>query len=71
MTDEGARRIAQARAKYDEWYARLVAAIREETGVSAAEAARRAQWSREYITQIRAGTAGNAPPKNRRSRKQS
>lgn len=65
MSSDGARRIAHARAKYDEWYARLVAAIREETGVTVTDAAREAQWSREYIGQIRAGTAGNSPPKRR------
>jgi len=65
VSDDGARRIAHARAKYDEWYARLVAAIRDETDVTPTEAARRAKWSREYIGQIRAGIAGNRPPKNR------
>ena len=68
MSNDGARRIAHARAKYDEWYGRLVAAIRDETGVTVTEAADMAEWSREYIAQIRAGTAGNTPPKNRRRR---
>ena len=54
------------RLSVDEWYGRLVATIREETGVSQTEAAEMAQWSREYIAQVRAGTAGNTPPKNRR-----
>lgn len=65
MSNDGARRIAHARAKYDEWYGRLIAAIREENGVTVTEAAARAKWSREYIGQVRAGTAGNTPPKRR------
>lgn len=68
MSNDGARRIAHARAKYDEWYGRLVAAIREESDVTVTEAAEMAQWSREYIGQVRAGSAGNTPPKNRRRR---
>ena len=71
VSNDGARRIAHARAKYDEWYGRLVAAIREETDVTVTEAADKADWSREYISQIRAGAAGNTPPKNRRRRKTS
>jgi hypothetical protein len=66
VSNDGARRIAHARAKYDEWYGRLVAAIREEASVTPTEAAGKAKWSREYIGQIRAGTAGNVPPKSRR-----
>jgi len=53
---------------YDTAYRRLIAAIREELGadaVSVAEASRQAQWSREYIGQIRSGTAGDSPPKRR------
>jgi hypothetical protein len=66
---DGARRIARARAKYDEWYERLVAAIREETGVNVTTAADRARFSREYISQIRDRTAGNTPPKHRPPRR--
>ena len=67
MSNDGARRIAHARAKYDEWYGRLVAAIREEASVTTTEAASKAKWSREYVGQVRAGTAGDSPPKHRRS----
>jgi hypothetical protein len=67
VSNDGARRIAHARAKYDEWYGRLVAAIREEAGVTVTEAASKAKWSREYIGQVRAGTAGDSP-KHRRGK---
>ena len=46
---DGARRIARARAKYDEWYERLVAAIREETGVNVTTAADRAKIGRSVV----------------------
>lgn len=69
MTDERTpRRIAQARQAYDRAYGRLIAAIREELAaeaVSVTEAARQAKWSREYIGQVRDGSAGDAPPKRR------
>jgi hypothetical protein len=69
MTADRTRRIARARAAYDRAYAALVQAIREDvTGkvVTVTEAANQAKWSREYIGQIRDGTAGDKPPKRRR-----
>jgi len=68
VSTDGAKRIAHARAKYDEWYGRLIAAIREESDVPVTDAAHSARWSREYIGQIRSGTAGNTPTKHRESR---
>jgi len=69
VTTGGSRRIALARARYDRAYTALIAAIREELAVKAVsvtEAAHQAKWSREYIGQIRDGTAGDSPPKRRR-----
>ena len=65
VSDEGARRIAHARGKYDEWYRKLVTAIREEAEVSVKTASERADFSREYIGQIRAGKAGDKAPRQR------
>lgn len=62
------KRIARARAQYDRAYAALIQAIREDVDakvVTVTEAADQAGWSREYIGQIRAGEAGDAPPKHR------
>lgn len=58
---------ARARARYDKAYEDLIAAIRAdlEAGASVTDVADAAKWSREYIGQIRAGTAGDAPPKRR------
>jgi hypothetical protein len=64
------RKIATARARYDRAYAALISTIREELGVKAVtvkDAAAQAKWSREYITQIRDGQAGDTPPKRRQS----
>lgn len=69
MAQDPAKRIARRRTQYDRAYAALVAAIREDIAagvVGITEAARQARWSREYIGQIRDGTAGEAPPKHRR-----
>ena len=66
MTARGSRKIATARARYDRAYAALISTIREELGLKAVtvtEAAEQAKWSREYISQIRDGTAGDTPPK--------
>lgn len=68
MTERGSRKIAQARARYDKAYTALVSTIREEVttkAVTITDAATQAKWSREYIAQIRDGTAGDAPPKRR------
>lgn len=68
MAERTSRKIANARARYDKAYAALVSAIREELAVKAVtvkDAADQAKWSREYIAQIRDGTAGDAPPKRR------
>jgi hypothetical protein len=64
------RKIATARARYDRAYAALISTIREELAVKAVtvkDAATQAKWSREYITQIRDGQAGDTPPKRRQS----
>lgn len=69
MAEKRSRRIANARARYDRAYAALISTIREELGtkaVTVTEAAGQAKWSREYIGQIRDGTAGDAPPKRRK-----
>lgn len=69
MAQEVSKRIARARARYDRAYAALIGTIREELAAKATtvtEAAEQAKWSREYIGQIRDGTAGEAPPKRRR-----
>jgi hypothetical protein len=68
MTGRGSRKIAVARARYDRAYAALISTIREELAgkvVTVKDAAAQAQWSREYIAQIRDGTAGDTPPKRR------
>ena len=66
MTGRGSRKIASARARYDRAYAALISTIREELAAKAItvkDAADQAEWSREYITQIRDGEAGDTPPK--------
>lgn len=71
MTARGSRKIASARARYDKAYAALIGTIREELAAKAVtvkDAADQAQWSREYITQIRDGEAGDTPPKRRSPR---
>lgn len=67
MTDSQARQVRRARAQYDTAYSRLISTIRDvlADGATVTEVAREAKWSREYIGQIRAGTAGDAPPKRR------
>ena len=68
MTARGSRKIASARARYDRAYAALISTIRAELGakaVTVTDAADQAKWSREYIAQIRDGTAGDTPPKRR------
>ena len=68
MTERGSRKIATARARYDRAYAALISTIREELAAKAitvTEAAGQAKWSREYISQIRDGEAGDTPPKRR------
>lgn len=71
MTEEQPRprqRIARARKAYDAAYRRLIVTIREELGedaVTVTEAAKQAQWSREYIGQVRDGKAGDSPSKRR------
>ncbi len=67
MAETGSKRIARARLRYDRAYAALIDTIREELAVKAVtvtEAAGQAKWSREYIGQIRDGTApkGRQPP---------
>lgn len=62
------QRIARARRAYDRAYRLLIAAIREELAedaVTVTEAGKQAQWSREYIGQIRDEKAGSSPPKRR------
>lgn len=69
MTVDRTKRIARARAAYDRAYATLIQAIREDTDagvVTVTEAAEQARWSRMYVGQIRAGAAGDAPPKHRK-----
>ena len=64
----GSRKIAGARARYDKAYAALIGVIRDELAAKAVtvkDAAEQAKWSREYIAQIRDGTAGDSPPKRR------
>lgn len=58
---------ARARARYDKAYEDLIAAIRAdlEAGASVTDVASAAEWSREYIGQIRDGKAGDTPPKRR------
>lgn len=68
MTASRSRKIATARARYDRAYDALISAIREELAAKAitiTDASEQAKWSREYITQIRDGTAGDTPPKRR------
>lgn len=56
-----------ARLEYDAAYQDLLTAIRSdlEAGSTVTDVADAAEWSREYIGQIRAGTAGDAPRKRR------
>jgi hypothetical protein len=71
MAEDPTRRIARAREDYDRAYNALVAAIREDLEarvVSVTEAARQAAWSRQYIGEIRAGAAGDNPPRHRAAR---
>jgi hypothetical protein len=68
MTERRSRKIASARDRYDKAYAALVGTIREELAAKAVtvkDAAEQAKWSREYVSQIRDGTAGDTPPKRR------
>ncbi len=70
MAADPTTRIARARARYDLAYAALVTAIREDVAsgvVGVSEAARQAGWSRYYIGQISAGTAGDSPPRHRQA----
>jgi hypothetical protein len=70
MAADPTKRIARARAAYDRAYATLIKAIREDVTakvVTVKEAAEQAKWSREYIGQIRDGTAGDTPPKRRKA----
>ena len=72
MTVRGSRKIASARARYDRAYAALISTIRDELAAKAVtvkDAAVQAQWSREYIAQIRDGESGDTPPKRRLPRK--
>ena len=65
MTGRGSRKIATARARYDRAYAALISTIREELAgkaITVTDAATQAKWSREYIAQIRDGTAGDTAP---------
>lgn len=71
MTAPRSRKIATARARYDRAYDALISTIREELAAKAITitgASEQAKWSREYITQIRDGTAGDTPPKRRTPR---
>jgi len=68
MTQAGSKRIARARARYDQAYAALISTIREELAakvITVTGAAEQAKWSREYIGQIRDGESGDTPPKRR------
>lgn len=68
VTADRTKRIARARAQYDRAYAALVQAIREDVDakvVTVTEASKQSGWSRQYIGEIRAGEAGNTPPKHR------
>jgi hypothetical protein len=62
-----ARRSARARAQYDRAYADLIESIKADLadGVQVKDVAEAVRWSRQYVTDVRDGKAGDAPPRMR------
>jgi hypothetical protein len=67
VTENPVLRVTRARANYDEAYATLISEIREviAEGAPVTDVALAADWSRQYVTDIRDGKAGDAPPRRR------